>query len=1039
MKKIFTVLCLVFSLITQVKADVPRFPTLSPDGNIAAFSFQGDLWLYNFTNKSYSRLTDNEAFEGYAQFSPDGKYISFSSNRYGNYDVFIILVTGGTPTRLTVHTADDIVNGWTPDGQFVLFQSSRENQVSLYKVSIKGGMPDRIFNGLWAIPSNGKYSPKGDKIIFNNSWESSIFWWRKGYKGSFNSDIILYDFNTKKYETLTDYIGNDLFPVWSSDGNKIYFVSDRDFNTQNIFEIDLNNKSTKRLTEFKNGTTRWLNSAFNTDKLIFEHNHQVWILNTKDLKTEMFDLNPYGDFKNNITEWKDINTVSSFTISPDKKKLAIVARGDIYVSDMEGKYITRITETPYRESEVVWDSDSKFLYFVSDKNGNSDIFKVDPLSPKTWIPVVNSDKNEWIIKVSPDGKYLSYLMGKKDVYVLNIKDNKNTKVFSGQIANLGGADYTWSPDSKWLFIESTDYWEGDINAVNIETQKSVKLLENTFDESDYTISPDCKKIAFSANYEGHGFPDRTGQNDIYSLTLKKEKDIFKENLFEKLFDTEPQKDVKDKKEKQKDTAQVTIDTRDMEKRLKRLTTTSNLNESNPKFSLDGKKLAFISEGKEIFSLELDEYGNVKERTNIYSGTSISQYDWLKESSEIIFLADGKLNKLEISSKKVTAIPFQYKAEIDKKNEYKQMFAEVWNNLNEFYYDEKFHSTNWQEIRNEYKSLIDNCSTDDDFYFTVNEMLGELNSSHLGIYPPSPEKQIENRTASIGAILKKDEKKGLYKIERPVKYGPLYQLNPDLKDRYIVSIDDKKIGINDNIYENFVNKVDKRLNLVLEDEKGKEEIFSVKPVSYSTERALLYDEWQENNWEIVHKMTNDQIGYLHMKDMGWGELLKFYQNLEKESINRKGIIFDIRFNTGGNVHDQVLNTLAKTIYSKWKIRDFKFTYQPNFAVRPKPMVLLINEFSLSDAEMTANGFKALKLGPVIGNKTYGWLIFTSGKTLLNGAGFRIPFWGCYTLDDIDLENYGVEPDIKIINTFQDNVEGKDQQLVKAIEVIMEKIK
>jgi tricorn protease len=1042
MRKIFLLIGYLLVTALTLNADVLRFPALSPDGNTAAFTFQGDIWLYNFSSKSYTRLTDNQAFEAYPQFSPDGKYIAFSSDRNGNNDVFVVPVTGGTPTRLTFHSADEIVNGWSPNGQYIIFQAGIENQISLYKVPVTGGPSERLFGGFWAIPNCAKISPKNDKIVFNNSWESYLFWWRKGYKGSFNADVILYDYKTNKFETMTNYEGNDLFPVWSTDGGKIYFVSDRDFNTQNIFEMDIINKSTKRLTEFKNGTVRWLNSALKAEKLIFEHEHKIGLLNLPDLKLETPDISPFADIKNNTTEWKDLTNVSTFAVSPDKKKIAAVSRGDIFVSDIEGKYITRVTETPFRESEVVWDGDSKNIYFVSDKNGSNDIFKVNPLTPKEWTPLITTNNNEWILKISPDGKYLSYVSGKKDLFVFNLKENKATKVFSGQLASLGGADYIWSPDSKWLFAANIDYWEADITAINIENQQSTKLIQNFYDESSYTISPDCKRLAFSANYEGHSFPDRTGQQDIYFLTLKKEKEVFKENLFEKLFETEPPKDSKDKKdkqEKQKDTALITIDTRDMEKRVKRVTLTGSISESDPEYSLDGKKLAYVSEGKEIFVADFDEYGNVKERTSIYSGGYISRYQWLKESSEIMFLADGKINKLDVSSKKVTAIPFQYRVEIDRNKEFKQMFTEVWSNLNEYYYDEKFHNADWKMVKKEFEPLIAACTTDEDFYLTINEMLGELNSSHLGIYPPGPEKKIDNTTASIGAVLEKDEKKGLYKIDRLIKHGPIYQVNPDLKDKYIQSINDKKLGIKDNIYEQLVNKVDKRLDLTLVDDKGKEEKISIKPVSSGAERSLLYDEWQEKNREYVHKITNDQIGYLHMKDMGWGELLKFYQNLEKESLNRKGVIFDIRFNTGGNVHDQVLNTLAKTVYSKWKIRDYKFTYQPSFGIRPKPIVLLTNEFSLSDAEMTANGFKALNLGPVVGNKTYGWLIFTSGKQLLNGAGFRIPFWGCYTLDNKDLENFGVEPDVKVINTLEDNVNEKDPQLEKAIEVILGKIK
>lgn len=1030
MRKIILLLVL---MVFFVSADVLRFPALSPDGNSLAFSCQGDIWIYNFGNKSLKRLTVHNAFEGWPVFSPDGRYIAFSSKRYGNFDVFVVPVEGGIPRRLTYHTSDDIVNSWTPDSKFIIFHSSRKNQVSLYKVSIKGGTPARIFPGFWAIPNFAKVSPDGEKIIFNNSWESFRFWWRRGYKGSFNADIILYDFMKKRFEQLTEHLGNDLFPNWSPDGQRVIFVSDRDYRTQNVFELDLRKRKFRRLTNFKKGWVRWLNVAFSKELAVFERNYRLWMLNLKTGDLKPLDFSVASDVKENPEKWQELKRVEVFAVSPDGKKLALISRGDIFVCDKDGKYLRRITDSVWRESEIIWDSDSRHIFFVSDKGGSLNIYRVDAVNPKKWVPIATSRSEEWQIKLSPDGKYLAYVEGKKKLYVYDLKKRESKVIYEGQLAGLWGADFAWSPDSRWIVIGDTFYWEKDPVVINVENGRKIRLFENTMDESYYNWSPDGRFLVFVANYTGHSFPDRTGQYDVYMLPLFRYPEKFKESLYEKLFE-------KPKKEEKKE-ANVKIDAKDAEKRKIRITSTLQ-NESSPVFSPDGKKIAFISSNndkRELWIVELDELDKVKSTRMIYSAPSLSSLRWLDRKT-LIFLSNGKVMKLKEGSKNPVSVRFFYKVKVDRRGEFVQMFNEIWNSLEEFYYDPDFHGANWKRVRETYLPLVRECYTDEEFYFLMNEMFGELNSSHLGIYPPR--KKPEEVTAAIGAELEQDPKSGLFVIKKVIKHGPLYKTGKKVEGFYLLAVDGTSVTSKDNLYRLLNGKVGKRLELLVNSKPSKTgalKIF-VKPISYSEEKDLLYDEWEELCRERVHKWSKGKIGYVHMKNMGWSELLKFYRNLEKEILHRKALIFDIRFNTGGNVHDQVLNTLIKKIYAKWKIRDFRFTYQPSFAVRPKPMVLLINEFSLSDAEMTANGFKELKLGTIIGNTTYGWLIFTTGKRLINGAYFRIPFWGCYTLTGLDLETSGgVQPHIKVINTFEDRVKGRDPQLRRAVEYLLKKIK
>jgi tricorn protease len=220
--------------------------------------------------------------------------------------------------------------------------------------------------------------------------------------------------------------------------------------------------------------------------------------------------------------------------------------------------------------------------------------------------------------------------------------------------------------------------------------------------------------------------------------------------------------------------------------------------------------------------------------------------------------------------------------------------------------------------------------------------------------------------------------------------------------------------------------------------GKEHQVMLHPISYSAQRNLLYDEWMDQRQSIVNKATSEKVAYVHMKNMGGGELDHFLEEMVSEWYRRDALILDLRYNTGGNVHDAVLQFLSQRPYLQWKYREGALTTQPNFTPAAKPIVLLINEQSLSDAEMTTAGFKELGLGTVIGTETYRWIIFTSGKGLVDGSFYRLPSWGCYTLDGKNLEKTGVSPDIYVKNTFKDRLEQKDPQLDRAITEILRQL-
>jgi tricorn protease len=348
-----------------------------------------------------------------------------------------------------------------------------------------------------------------------------------------------------------------------------------------------------------------------------------------------------------------------------------------------------------------------------------------------------------------------------------------------------------------------------------------------------------------------------------------------------------------------------------------------------------------------------------------------------------------------------------------------------------------HQVDWTALYEEFKPVLMQVREDSDFYDYANEMIGYLNSSHTGIGGPYVPGRPEDPSAHVGAVWNVSGDKIV--LDRIIKNSPLYDQREKVSaGDELVAVNGKDIKIEQNIWKYFKANLSRRMKLSFKSQKTKENIeIYLKPISSGAENRLVLKEWTESRREIVKKKTGDKAAYIYMRSMGYGDMMQFFKELEKDAVPRQGLILDLRFNFGGNVHDRVLQALTKPVYAKWQRRGLATTPQSSFGFADKPVVLITNEVTLSDGEMTANGFKALNRGPIVGNTTYGWLIFTTGSMLINGGYFRLPFWGCYTLDGKDLETSGgVKPDVFVINDLNHDLLGQDPQLDKAVELIME---
>jgi tricorn protease len=462
---------------------------------------------------------------------------------------------------------------------------------------------------------------------------------------------------------------------------------------------------------------------------------------------------------------------------------------------------------------------------------------------------------------------------------------------------------------------------------------------------------------------------------------------------------------------------------------------------NPIVFLKGDKTTVLftsnhDEGKyNIYQMTSSPFERAK--TEKVKGANTRGFGHVSAKGKHYLLFRGAIHELKGSKADKIDISHIFRRQL--KAEFEQMYYETWANMGENFYNETFHGVDWNKMRDKYATYLPKVNSRDNLRRVLNDLLGELNTSHFGFYSNGKEESIYYGTRTMATGIDFDSKNP-YQVAGIVKNTPVDRKGISIKKGdELVAVNGQKVDKSQNRESYFTQpSMDKEMALTFKGSAG-EYTVKLHPTYYNSINNSRYNAWMADCQKRVDEKSNKRIAYVHMKNMGGGELQHFKEEMVSEGFQRDAIILDLRYNTGGNVHDEVLQFLSQRPYLNWKYREGQNATQPNFAPSGKPIVLLINEQSLSDAEMTSAGFKALGLGKIIGMETYRWIVFTSGKGLVDGSFYRLPAWGCYTLDGKNLEQTGVAPDIELNNNFVDRIEGNDPQLDKAIEEILKELK
>lgn len=1014
-------------------------PAISPNGKTVVFVYENDLWKVSARGGRAVRLTAMDGQESDPSISPNGRWLAFSSDQYGNKDVYVMPLNGGKIEQLTYHQAGDQMNSWAWNSKTMYFRSDRYNRTSTYKIPVDGGTPERLFGHFHNTVHNVVKHPDRPEFFFNESWESFIFPQRKKYRGPFNPDVKSYNTETKTFKKYTNWKGKDFWQMIDRRGN-LYFVSDEANGEYNLYTIENGDK--KQLTDFST-SVRYPAISADGSTIVFEKEYQLF---TYDVSSDQARQIPIAIYQNNtLSKTQSFNTsrnISAFDVSPDKKKLAFIARGELFVSDMDGKFIRRIeTSDMGRVLEAEW-LDNGQLIFNQTVNGFQNWFVTPADGSGTPKQLTSEQQNNRMMALNSDRSKGVYLSGRNELMLMDMETFNTKVIVKDEFWGFYNEQPRFAPDDKHIIYTAKREFEDDIFAYNLETEKTTNLTTTGVSETGPFWSPDGKYVYFASSRTRPSYPRGSGETNLYRMALTTVEEPYRSTKFNDLFKKDDQKESKDEKSKdeQPPKPEIVINEDGLMQRLEQIGVHFG-SQSNP-FVLQKENQTIVlylsnHDGGETALWKTTLYPFEEPKTEkINDSGDISEL--IRVEDQIYGLEGGQIQKVDVSSGKTKTIEISHSFQRNLRDEFNQMFEEVWANIEENFYNKTFHGINWKQIRERYRSYLSYVNSRDDFQRLLNDMLGELNSSHMGFYTSGPEVQeyYETVTMATGIRFKEDQP---YQVAAVVDESPIDIATNRLSagDR-LVAVNGREVDPQRNREMYFANpSMPSELSLTFSNDN---ETYTVKlhPTHYTDVRSKRYDTWVEHNQGVVDMETDKRVAYVHMKNMGSSELQDFLVEMTSETYKRDALILDLRYNTGGNVHNKVLQFLSQRPYLKWKYRNGNFASQPNFTPNAKPIVLLINEQSLSDAEVTAAGFKELGLGTIIGTETYRWIIFTSGKALVDGSFYRLPSWGVYTLDGKNLENMGIDPDIPVDNTFKDRLQGQDPQLQRAIQEVMNQL-
>ena len=1091
-----------------------RFPDIHKDKIV--FMYGGDLWLSSASGGTARRITSDPGRELFPKFSPDGKWIAFTGQYDGNFNVYVMPSEGGQPRQLTFFQGaaaplsdrmgiHNEVLTWTPDSKRILFLSRRDASNGWTKrpfsVSIEGGLPVPLPVDQGGMTS---FSPDGTRIAYNQIFRNFRTW--KRYTGGLAQAISIYDLKNNAVEDVPHTHWTDSFPMWH--GNTIYFSSDRGPEHHlNLYGYDLGTKRVEQLTQFTDFDVMW--PSLGPDAIIFENSGYLYTFDFESRQPKKLTVYLPADRDQTFRHWTSVaKNITDFDLSPEGKRAVFSARGDVFTVPAKEGSIRNLTRTPgIREKSVTWSPDGRWIAYVSDRTGEDELFISTQDGMGKEQQVTSGYKGfKYPPQWSPDSKKLAWSDKDCRLWYVDIQDKKQVEVDHGKYGEI--LNYSWSPDSKSLaYDKNAENSYAVVHLYSLADSKITPVTTSMTNSFAPVFDPDGKYLYFLSDRD---FNEVLGNVDfefanpkttrIYVVTLRKDEI----SPFQPLSDeaqikkeepdvlvTPPTKDAgkstgkteaKGKKKENEKESSSTDKDKDKDKEREK-------EKEKPKeFRIDlegipGRIVALPTEPA-VINTYLASKGFVYYSTTPIQGLSgpipgespaVHVYD-LKErkdkvllegvqrfarsfdGTKLLYEADGGrdghtygiIDAKPDGPKKVGDGALNLggmKAQIDPPEEWKQIFNEVWRQERDYFYAAAMNGVEWEKMRDKYSQLLPSVADRYSLTYILGEMIGELSNSHTyvggGDYPDLHPVNV----GLLGVDFEADHASRMYRLKKiyagenwdPQVRSPLTEPGVTVKEGdYLIAVNGRPLRVPQDPYELFVNTANETVTLTVNAKPAEEGSHTVQVKPIADEFGLRELNWIENNRRKVEAATNGRVGYVYLPDMGGPGLSEFVKQYFPQ-IRKEGMIIDVRYNGGGFVDQLIFARLRRVLAGMGSNRNWESGTVPP-VVFNGAMACLTNHYAASDGDIFSYYFKYYKLGPLIGERTWGGVRGIRGNIpLIDGGFITRPEGARYDLNSKwVIENRGVQPDIVVENRSDQVAKGQDPQLEKAIELVMQEI-
>mgnify|MGYP001159223567 CR=1 FL=1 len=1060
MNRLFAILLMAASVAASATDVVPApyltQPAPSPDGSEIAFVSGGDIWVVPARGGDAHLLVPGAAVESRPLYSPDGRRLAFVSTRTGNGDIHVLEFASGRVERITFDDGYDNLSAWSADGEWLYFSSARENvggMAGVFRVRARGGTPMPVSREDYRNHEGAAPSPDGRELVLTGNGTGERQWWRHGHSHlEVGALWLLADDGHGRYRRITPDDARALWPMWSADGAAIWYMSDRD-GAENLWRTTRDGAATQ-VTRFRDGRLLWPAISADGRTIAFARDFGLWRFDVASGEARPLQVRLRGAASTPAVERQVLQgDFSELAVSPDGKKLAFIARGEVFAASSEnGGRGDRVTRTREAEFHLAWAPDSRRLVYASERGGEGGLYLHD-FGDRSERALTRGKGIDARPQFSPDGKRIAFVRDGVELRVLDLASGQERRVARGNIDLMRplGSDrpFAWSPDGRWIAWQA--HGERMFRHTHVSPSSGGDAVQASFlanvGADSIAWSPDGKALYFSTG-------QRTEAAQVARGDLVARVPRFREAEFRSLFDQETPPGLPDReKPASADTrhapvaaaeesagSAVRIEADGIRERLALLPI--GLDVDALEVSPDGKSLLLtaVAAGRSNLHLypvdELADEAPVPRQLTA-SAAAKSHARFSSDGKSIHYLEGGKPATLKLDDGKARAIAVSAEFDVDFHADKQTLFEQGWRWLRDAFHDPAMNGVDWNGLRAIYAPRIAGATSPEVLRELLNLMIGELNASHLGVRAPDQPKRTSGRTG-LRFERAAHERDGSLRVASILPRSPAEVAGTIVPGDVLVAVDGETIAADDSLDRLLDNTVGRETVLRFS-RSGKPFEARLKPVDSRAEGELAYRAWVASNRAYVERASAGRLGYVHMADMSMDSLQRLHLDLDAGNAARDGVVVDVRNNFGGFVNAHALDVLSRRGYFDMTFRGH--APAPARAVLgqrslERPTVLVTNRMTLSDGEDFSEGYRRLGLGRIVGESTAGWIIYTSNVRMLDGSILRLPFITITTADGEPMEMAPRPVDVAVERPLGEAQRGIDSELDAAVRTLLE---